>query len=80
MHLCSYLVATSGTCCAYFAKRGMFYSYVAPNVHSKVVSDVRRRLVHRMCGAVLVTGAGQWPCVIQAMEKRGNLKRKPRKV
>lgn len=22
-----------------------------------------------MCGAVMVTGAGQWPCVIQEMEK-----------
>lgn len=69
MHLCLYLVATLATCLSTFVKRSMFYSYIGPNVHSNVVSDVRRRLVCRMCGAVMVTGAGQWPCVIQEMEK-----------
>lgn len=41
MNLCSYLVATLGTCCVHFVKRSMFYSYVGANVHSNVVSDVR---------------------------------------
>lgn len=49
------------TCCVHFVQRSMFYSYVGANVHSNVVSDVRRRLWCRTSGAAPLTGAGQRP-------------------